>query len=124
MAKQENNQEIYINEDEKSTSKFRTWISSRPAKITAISIGGVLALGFAFTGGALAGSQLLGDHDGPGFANSFDRDGDHESKFDGDHSPRSEHGPDADEVRGGKFQFDGSQPVNPDSATDPSITTP
>lgn len=127
MAKKENDQDIYINEDAKSPSRFRSWISSRPAKITAISVGAALALGFAFTGGALAGRQLLGGHDGPGFANSFDRDGDHGPEFDGKRPPKPGHGPeghDGQERPGGKFEMENIQPDSPESTTAPSTTTP
>lgn len=123
MAKNQNNpSETYIVEDGKQTSKFRGWISSRPAKITAIAVGAALALGIAFTGGALAGRELLGGHDGPGFANDFDRDGDHRSPLDGPRPPKPDHGPDRD--RDGQFKLDGTQPPAPHSTSTPSTTTP
>ena len=123
MAKNQNNpSETYIVEDGKKTSKFRGWISSRPAKITAIAVGAALALGIAFTGGALAGRELLGGHDGPGFANDFDRDGDHRSPLDGPRPPKPDHGPDGD--RDGQFKLDGTQPQAPNSTSTPSTTTP
>jgi hypothetical protein len=103
----------YVKEDKKPNSKFQNWISSRPAKITAISIGAALALGVAFTGGALAGRELLGGHDGPGFAKNFDHDGDHKPPFDGNRPPKAGHQFDGDQD--GNFKFDGGQPPAPSS---------
>lgn len=121
MAKKESiNTEPYIVEDAKSGSKFRNWITSRPAKITAISLGAALALGVAFTGGALAGRQIFSDHEGPGFANDFDRDGDHRPPFDGAHPPKPGHGPDGD--RQGGFTLEEDQSVTPNSTSTPTTT--
>lgn len=123
MAKNENAQsDPYIVEDVKQTSKLRGWISSRPAKITAIAVGSALALGTAFTGGALAGRELIGGHDGPRFAKDFDRDADHRSPLDGPRPPKPGHGPDGD--RDGQFKMDGTQPPAPTSTSTPSTTTP
>lgn len=123
MAKdQENQTSPYIVEDVKQASKLRSLISSRPAKITAISVGAALALGIAFTGGALAGRELIGGHEGPDFANNFDRDADHRSPFDGPRPPKPNHGPDGN--REGQFKLDDTQPVAPNSTSTPSTTTP
>ncbi|BDS50175.1 hypothetical protein [Rhodoluna lacicola] len=116
MAKQDEN--TYINEDEKGPSKFRSWLSSRPAKVTAISVGAAVALGFAFTGGALVGSQLLDDHEGPGFANQFEHDKEHRAPFDGPRPPK----PDHEHLDGGKFKHDYVAPVTPESPSSSPAT--
>lgn len=123
MAKNENsNSEPYIVEDVAKNSKFRNWFKSRGAKITAISVGAAVALGAAFTGGVVAAKSVLPDNDGPGFANGFDRDGDHRPPFDGPRPPKPNHAPDGD--RQGGFKLDGSTPTTPDSTNNPSTTTP
>jgi hypothetical protein len=104
MAKDQNvNTDTYIVESTKQDSKFKTWLNRRPVKITAIAVAGVLALGLAFTGGALAGRELDRDHQGPGFAHEFDRD--HNPKFDGERPDKPGHNFDGDQD--GQFKFDG-----------------
>jgi hypothetical protein len=81
MSKKENpNDETYIVEEAKQSS-FKAWLSSRPAKIAAITVGSAVAIGAAFTGGVVAAKTVLPQHEGPGFAVPFDRDGDR------DHQP-------------------------------------
>ena len=81
MSKKENaTNDTYIVEDAKQSS-FKAWISSRPAKITAITVGSAVAIGAAFTGGVVAAKTVLPQHEGPGSAVPFDRDGDR------DHQP-------------------------------------
>jgi hypothetical protein len=120
MAKKSNSEnETYIVEEIKQ-SKLRDWLSSRGAKITAISVGSALAIGTAFTGGVIAAKSVLPHHDGPGFAEGFDRDGDHrESKP--DHDERGEaHEGYRDGDKGGEFQIDPNQT----SVPSPTTTTP
>lgn len=94
MAKK--NDDTYVVEEVK-TSKFKGLAKSRPAKITAIALGSAVALGAAFTSGVVLGKVAGFDDRGPGFAEKFDRDGDH--KFpgpDGQRPPRPDHAPDGD----------------------------
>ena len=108
----------------KSPSRFRSWLSSRSAKITAISLGAAVALGLAFTGGAVAAKSIFEHREGPSFANGFERDGDHGPEFDGKRPPKPGHGPEGQEGPGGKFQLDADQPASPDSSPQSSTTNP
>jgi hypothetical protein len=81
MSKKENaTNDTYIVEEAKQSS-LKAWLSSRPAKIAAITVGSAVAIGAAFTGGVVAAKTILPQHEGPGFAVPFDRDGDR------DHQP-------------------------------------
>jgi hypothetical protein len=81
MSKKENaTNETYIIEEAKQSS-LKAWLSSRPAKIAAITVGSAVAIGAAFTGGVVAAKTVLPQHEGPGFAVPFDRGGDR------DHQP-------------------------------------
>jgi hypothetical protein len=122
------NETPYINEDSvKSKSsnpgKFKSKISnltkSRSAKITAISVGSAVALGVAFTGGVVFGKVADLDDHGPGFAEKFDRDGDHKFSGDGQRPPRPDHAPDGDRDGFGP----GDQQQGPET-TSPNTTTP
>lgn len=116
MAKQ--NDDTYVVEEQK-VSKLKTWAKSRSAKITAISVGSAVALGAAFTGGVVLGKVTVNDHRGPGFAQDFDRDGDHKFPGDGQRPPRPDHAPDGD--RDGFGPGDDQQ--GPET-TSPNTTTP
>lgn len=120
MAKNETpNTDPYIVEEVAKSSKFTAWYKSRPAKIAAISVGAAVALGAAFTGGVVAAKSVLPNSDGPGFANEFDRDGDHRPPLDGTRPPKPGHGPDGGPQ--GDFKLDGT---NPDVSDTPTTTTP
>lgn len=119
MTKKENlENETYVVETAKP-SRIRNWMGSRSAKITAISVGSALAIGAAFTGGVVAAKTVLPQHDGPGFAEGFDRDGDGPHDFDGQRPPKPGHD-DRDGEQGGSFKVD----PNDTSAPTPSTTTP
>jgi hypothetical protein len=103
------------------------WMRSRPAKITAIAVGGSLALGAAFAGGALAagplhgpagfaGNSQFGDHDGGNFADGQRPQGPHEGG-------RGGHGPDGDSDGDFGGQLAPDAPA-PSTSTTPSTTTP
>ena len=111
MSKKENlENETYIVEEAKP-SRLRNLMSSRATKITAISVGAALAIGAAFTGGVVAAKTVLPQHDGPGFAQGFDRDGDRPAPADGQRPPKPGHDFDRDGDKSGQFQA-------------PSTTTP
>lgn len=111
MAKQQDDTYVV---DEPKVSKLKTWAKSRPAKITAIAAGSAVALGAAFTGGVVLGHISDSDDRGPGFAEKFDRDGDHKFPGDGQRPPRPDHSPDGDR--------DGFGPGN--NQQDPETTSP
>lgn len=120
MTKNENlSNDPYVVEEAK-VSRIRNWISSRGAKITAISVGSALAIGAAFTGGVVAAKTVLPHQDGPGFAEGFDREGDHRPPADGQRPPKPGHGDfdgDHDGDKNGQFQIDPNQTSSPDSTT-------
>lgn len=120
MAKDQNvANDPYIVESAKSDSKFKNWLNRRPVKITSIAVAAALALGLAFTGGALAGRELLGDHEGPGFANQFDRDHGHKPQFDGERPAKPVHEFEGDQD--GQFKLDGD---SPDATETPETSAP
>ena len=71
----------YINDDAATGSRFG-WIKTKPAKIAAISVGGALALGAVFAGGAVAG-QVASHNDGPSVGAPFDGGKSGDSHFGG-----------------------------------------
>ena len=109
MTKQKH--ETYVVENLKN-SGFKAWLNTRAAKVTAISVGAALALGSAFTAGAVLGKFVSIDEHRDGFAQKFDRDGD--SKFNGQLPPRPNQAPDGDR--------DGFDPNDNNQA--PQSTTP
>jgi hypothetical protein len=82
----------YINDDAETGSRFG-WIKTKPAKIAAISVGGVLALGAVFAGGAVAG-QVASHNDGPSVGAPFDggKSGDGGFGGQGKFGPGGDHG--------------------------------
>lgn len=117
----------YINDDAKASSRFG-WIKSKPAKITAIAVGGALALGAAFAGGAVVG-KVTTFNDGPSIGAPFGSDGEHPEfdggrKFDGDQAdggfgkrgPRPPHDFDGDAPQGSDLE--GQVPETP---ADPEV---
>ncbi len=123
MAKNENpTNDAYVVEEVKE-SRIRNWMGTRAAKVTAISVGSALAIGAAFTGGVVAAKTVLPHQDGPGFAEEFDRDGDHRPPADGQRPPKPGHDDfdgDRDGDKGGQFQVDPNQTSSPA----PTTTTP
>lgn len=123
MAKNENpTNDAYVVEEVKE-SRIRNWMGTRAAKVTAISVGSALAIGAAFTGGVVAAKTVLPHQDGPGFAEEFDRDGDHRPPADGQRPPKPGHDAidgDRDGDKGGQFQVDPNQTSSPA----PTTTTP
>ena len=122
MAKNEKlTNDAYVVEEVKE-SRLRNWMGTRAAKVTAISVGSALAIGAAFTGGVVAAKTVLPHQDGPGFAEGFDRDGDHRPPADGQRPPKpgDDDGGDGDGDRGGQFQVAPNQTSSPA----PSTTTP
>jgi hypothetical protein len=113
----------YLNDDANAGSRF-AWIKGKPAKITAIAVGGALALGAVFAGGVVAG-QISSHDDKTTFGEQFDGD-----RPDGDDFGKpGKFGPDGD----GDFEnhpprpphdFDGQQPQDGDrpAAPDDSIS--
>lgn len=71
----------YVNEDASSGKRFG-WIKGKPAKIAAISVGGALALGAVFAGGAVAG-QIASHNGGPSFSAPFENEKLGQGHFDG-----------------------------------------
>lgn len=126
MAKKENPETQTYVVDEVGTSRFSKWKGSRSARITAISIGSALAMGVAFTGGVVAAKTVLPHQDGPGFAEQFDRYGDHGAPDVGPRSPKPGHDDrddrdgDRDSQGGDQFQID----PNTTSTPNPATTTP
>lgn len=123
MAKNEKlTNDAYVVEEVKE-SRLRSWMGTRAAKATAISIGSALAIGAAFTGGVVAAKTVLPHQDGPGFAEGFDRDGDHRPPADGQRPPKPGHDGfdgDRDGDKGVQFQIDPNQTSSPA----PTTTTP
>jgi len=125
----------YINEDQSARASRFAWAKTKAAKVTAIAVGGTLALGAAFAGGAVAGQlashnggPAIGaphfedrDSDGPkGFGHDkrggFDRDGDHEFQGGPGGKPGDRPAPPMGE---------GGMPVAPGDAPAPApLTTP
>ena len=91
MSKKENLETQTYVVEETNQSRIRGWMGTRAAKVTAISVGSALAIGAAFTGGVVAAKTVLPQHDGPGFAEGFDRDADGPQKFDGQRPPKPGH---------------------------------
>jgi hypothetical protein len=120
MAKNQNTEiDPYIVESSKQGSKFKGWFGRRPVKITAVIAAAALALGLAFTGGALAGGALLGNHDGQGFAHEFGQDREHKPQFEGQRPPKPGHEFEGDQD--GHFKMDHTAP---ETANSPEISTP
>lgn len=61
----------YINDDAQTSGRF-AWFKSKSAKITAISVGGALAIGAVFAGGAVAG-QVASHNGGPSIGAPFEK---------------------------------------------------
>jgi hypothetical protein len=82
----------YINDDAATGSRFG-WIKTKPAKIAAISVGGALALGAVFAGGAVAG-QVASHNEGPSIGAPFDggKSGDSHFGGQGKFGPEGNHG--------------------------------
>lgn len=95
----------YINEDAATGSRFG-WIKTKPAKIAAISVGGALALGAVFAGGAFAG-QVASHNDGPSVGAPFDG-----NQF-GKHAPRPPHDFDGDGPNGAEPDDEGDDTQAP-----------
>ena len=95
----------YINDDAETGSRFG-WIKTKPAKIAAISVGGVLALGAVFAGGAVAG-QVAIHNDGPSIGAPFDG-----NQF-GKHAPRPPHDFDGDGPNGSELDDEGDDAPAP-----------
>ncbi|WP_296629855.1 hypothetical protein [Rhodoluna sp.] len=103
----------YVVEEAKAKRALPSWIKSRAAKITAVSVAGALLLGGAFVAGAAVGHEI-NDPRG-GFAAQFgDRDGDHDRGV-FNNAPRPPHGP---------GDGDGFQPPANPTAPDASTTNP
>lgn len=76
-AKSESHETPYLIED----APKQSWLKSKSAKLTAVIVGGVLALGLAFGAGLAVGSHEGGESDRGNFG--FNHDGPN-----GQHPPR------------------------------------
>jgi hypothetical protein len=125
MDKKEN---PYIDEDSvvnrnsnaaKIKASLNKLAKARQIKIVALSVGSMVVLGAAFTGGVLLGKVTDSDDRGPSFAEKFDRDGDHNFSGEEKRPPRLDHAPDGD--RDGFGPGDQQQGLETNT---PNTTTP
>ena len=116
MSKDKEPSDVSYEIEEMKPAKGKSFLKSRAAKVSAITVGAALALAASFGIGVAAGVKIA-EHN-PGSFSQGGPFGPGQGFGDGDHRPPG--GPDGDNDHGGFQMPNNTAPVNPSPA--PSIT--